>query len=145
MTYAWIALFVLFFILEGITYSMISIWFAVGSIASFVVSFFTDSVSVQLIVFLVISVITLILFRGPLNKKLTNNHSEKTNFNQVVGKVGIVTERIDNLHATGRASISGMSWMARSEDDAVCIEKDEKVVVQRTEGVKIYVQKLEES
>lgn len=143
MTYIWIVLFVVFLGLEAVTYSLVSVWFAIGAVASFAISIFVDSLTAQLLVFAVVSLITLAFFRGPINKALEKGKQESQSFHQVLGKTGIVTEKIDNLHATGRVSISGVSWMARSTDDDICIEEGEKVIVKNTEGVKIFVQKLE--
>ena len=143
MTYIWIVLFVVFLGLEAVTYSLVSVWFAIGAVASFAISIFVDSLTAQLLVFAVVSLITLAFFRGPINKTLEKGKQESQSFHQVLGKTGIVTEKIDNFHATGRVSISGVSWMARSTDDDICIEEGEKVIVKNTEGVKIFVQKLE--
>lgn len=133
----WGALFIGLIILESATAQMVSIWFAFGSLVSFIVSIFSDSFVVELIVFILVSII-LLIFTRPFVKKYLPNAKAATNADMTLGQEGITTEEIDNLRNTGRVKVQGLSWNARSEDNEV-IAADRKITVVRIEGVTAYV------
>ncbi|MBQ4257645.1 MAG: NfeD family protein, partial [Clostridia bacterium] len=64
----------------------------------------------------------------------------ETNAGRYVGKEGIVTVRINNLENEGQVSVLGSSWSARSWDGTP-IEENERVVIEKIEGVKLIVSK----
>ncbi len=139
----WLALAVLFMIAEVATVNLISIWFAVGSIAALGISLTGLGIGWQIGTFIVFSGITLFLFlkyRGRLN--LTTKTIEKTNADRNVGKTGIVTVRIDEMEASGQVRVGGQIWSAASIDGSV-IEKDELVDVTEIKGVKLLVRKTD--
>ena len=69
--------------------------------------------------------------------------TQVTNSDSNVGKIGLVTEQIDNVKGIGQVNLAGMLWTARSVDDAV-IEPGTKVQVERIEGVKLMVSTVAE-
>ena len=91
----------------------------------------------QLLVFAVLSIVSMALFR-PLAVKYLNRDKEKTNIDEVVGKTVVVTKQIDNEMAAGEVQLNGMSWTARSESGRV-IPEQERVTVVSVEGVKLIV------
>lgn len=91
----------------------------------------------QLLVFAVLSLVSMALFR-PLAVKYLNRDKEKTNIDEVVGKTVVVTKQIDNEMAAGEVQLNGMSWTARSESGRV-IPEQERVTVVSVEGVKLIV------
>ena len=138
LTVIWLAALILFAILEGVTAGvLVSIWFALGSLAALIVSCFTPNFWVQLAVFLVVSCAAFALVR-PLVKRYINPRTQRTNADRLVGQEAIVTETIDNLASTGQASIAGQVWTARGEDNTP-IEAGARVKVLRIEGVKLIV------
>jgi len=138
MSYVWLALAVVLGIVELATVQLVTVWFAIGAIASLVVSLCgCDSIVVQVLVFVVVSAVALIATR-PLVKKLTEKRKQPTNADRNLGKTALVTQEIDNDKATGIASLSGMTWSARSEDGSV-IPAGAKVTVKAIEGVKLIV------
>lgn len=136
----WGILFIATVVIESMTVQLISIWFSVGSAAAFIAAVFHAPLSVQLILFLVLSVLLLICTR-PLVRKIS---TKPTNADALIGKAGIVTETIDNLQNRGRAKIDGLSWNARSTDSSL-IEEGAAVKVVRLEGVTAYVERLMEA
>ena len=64
----WLALLILFAVVEAATVGLVSIWFAAGALAGLLSTFFTDNVWLQVGVFLVVSAVTLALAR-PLARK----------------------------------------------------------------------------
>lgn len=134
----WLAGIIVFAVLEAATASaLVSIWFAVGSLAALIVSFFTDNFWIQLVVFFVVSIVVLALVR-PLTRKYFTPKTEATNADRWVGQTAIVTETIDNLAATGQVQLKGQTWTARGEDNAP-LTAGTRVEVVRIEGVKVIV------
>lgn len=67
--FLWLATVVGFLLLEASTFSMTSVWFAVGAAAALLTCLFTDSFRAQALVFIVVSILCLLAFR-PLAAKL---------------------------------------------------------------------------
>lgn len=139
----WLIAFVVFLVAEIASVALTSIWFAVGALVSFVVSLFCDVLWIQILVFLLVSLV-LLIFTRPLANKYLNQNRTKTNVDAVVGRQGIVTEAIDNLKAAGTVSIAGQLWTARSKDDSVVIAEGASVVVKEVRGVKLIVEEKKE-
>ncbi len=139
----WLIAFVVFLIAEIATVALTSIWFAAGALVAFIVSFFCDTLWVQILVFLIVSLVMVIVTR-PVANKFLNQNREKTNVDAMVGRQGVVTEAIDNLKAVGEVSISGQLWMARTADDTIRIMEGAKVIVKEIRGVKLIVEEKEE-
>ena len=136
--YSWLILFVILIILELCTINLTTIWFAFGALCSFVSSYFTNNLILQLIIFIVMTTLSLI-FTKPIFDKYVKKKSEKTNLDMIIGKIGIAKTDIEPLKK-GRVYICGKEWMAVSDEK---IKKDEKVEALRIEGAKIIVKRKE--
>ena len=133
----WLALMVFFLVGEAASVSLVSIWFAAGSLGALVASALNTPLWVQILVFLVLSGALLACLR-PFAKKFIKPKITATNTDSVIGSAGFVTEDIDNLSARGQVKLGGMFWSARSTSgNPIC--KDTKVTVDRIEGVKVFV------
>lgn len=137
----WLALTVLFAVIEGVTPQLVSIWFAGGSLCAMIVSLFGADLWVDIAVFVGVSALLLILTR-PLIKKRWNPSIVRTNADAAIGKTAIVTARIDNTEGVGLVNLGGQVWSARSETGDP-IEEGASVRVRRIEGVKLIVTKEE--
>lgn len=135
----WLALLVVLILIEIATLGLITIWFAGGALVAFIVAFFTDSILIQVIAFLVVSFL-LLFFTRPIATKHFNNKRTKTNVDSLVGEYCKVTEEIDNFNETGTVMLNGLTWTARSKDDTK-IAVGTRVKVSRIEGVKAIVEK----
>ena len=133
----WLALMVFFLVVEAASVSLVSIWFAAGSLGALVASALNTPLWVQILVFLVLSGALLACLR-PFAKKFIKPKITATNTDSVIGSAGFVTEDIDNLSARGQVKLGGMFWSARSTSGTpIC--KDTKVTADRIEGVKVFV------
>lgn len=139
----WLALMIVFLLLEAGTVSMVTIWFAVGALAALVASLFGAELWLQILLFVVISAALLLALR-PLARKYFTPRLAKTNVDAVIGAEGIVTESIDNVTAAGRVKVGHMEWAARSTSGAV-LEAGARVQVDRVEGVRVFVTPVEVS
>ena len=63
MPFIWIGFAVVLAVLEISTTQLVSIWFVVGALAAAVTTVFTDSLLIQVIVFVLISAICLVVTR----------------------------------------------------------------------------------
>ena len=141
-TYIWLALMVVFLIVEAAcAIHLVSIWFAVGSLAAMVVSLLGGPVWLQILLFTVVSA-GLLACLWPFTKKFLRPHLTKTNVDSVIGSQGYVTADIDNVHARGQIKLNGMEWTARSTDGSP-IPTGTLVKVDRIEGVKAFVSPAE--
>lgn len=134
---AWLALLILFSVGEAVTVGLTSVWFAVGALGALLCALVGGGIWVQIIVFLVLSGLSLALVR-PLAKKFLTPGYSATNADRVIGQEAVVTQTIDNLHGQGQVNIAGQTWTARSEDESV-IAEGTLVRVLRIEGVKVFV------
>ena len=135
----WLVIFVILLGVEIATMALTTIWFAVGALAAFALSFTSVSIEVQLAVFVVVSFAALVLVR-PFAKKYVNGDITKTNADSLIGKQARVTAKVDNLNATGAAVINGQEWMARSVQDDLVIQEGTIVTVKNIQGVKLIVE-----
>ncbi len=135
----WIIACVMFTLVEAFTQQFVSIWFLSGSIVALIASVIGATMDIQLVLFLLVSFVTLIAFR-PFVKKHIQGHIYATNSDMNVGQLAIVTRDFDEETFEGRILVNDMDWAAKSLDETA-YKKGEKVVVERIEGVKCLVKK----
>lgn len=139
----WLALTIVCILVEIGTVGLVSIWFAGGALVACFLDMANVHVIIQVIVFLVVSLLLLMLTR-PLARRWLNTNRTKTNYEGIIGKVVRVTERIDNFGGTGAALVNGQEWTARSESDNISFEQGELAQVINISGVKLIVKKYED-
>ena len=122
---------------EAITVGLTFIWFAVGAMGGLLTAVLGGEIWLQVVVFLLLSAVTLILVRPAAAKLLTPGISP-TNADRVLSQIALVTEEIDNIAETGQVKLFGQVWTARSENGDV-IPTQSRVRILRIEGVKVFV------
>lgn len=137
----WFGAMVLFLWLEASTVGVVSIWFAVGALGAMITAICGGELWLQAVVFSVLSIGLLASLR-PLVRKYFKPKLVKTNVDAVVGATGRVMEEIQNDLSTGRVKIAGLEWSARSSHGEP-IPVDTMIRVDRVEGVKVYVTKIQ--
>ncbi|MBP8640703.1 MAG: NfeD family protein [Oscillospiraceae bacterium] len=140
MIVVWAVLIVVFFVVEGATAGLASIWFAAGAIFALAAAFLDAPIWLQVVIFIVVSVACL-FFTRPLARKYVNRKIQPTNADKVIGSTVTVTERIDNIERTGEVSVGTRIWIARSESGSP-IETGALVIVKAIEGAKLIVNPL---
>ncbi len=136
----WLALIIIFIVIEIATVALTSIWLAGGALAAFILSFIGVDLSWQIVAFFVVSVI-LMVFTRPFAKKYINKDRTKTNYEEVIGKTVKVTEKIDDLNETGTAVYNGQEWTARAKNPTDIFEAGSFVKVVDVMGVKLIVER----
>ena len=140
MEIMWLILFIALIILEFATTQFICIWFAGGSLASFICALLNLSATIQTVVFVLVSSL-LLIFTKKFVDKLKANSEYKTNTDALIGQSALVTEEISNLDAKGSVKVKGLEWSARSVTGEI-IEKESHVTVKDIDGVKLIVEKI---
>ncbi len=108
--FLWLAAVVGFLLLEASTFSMTSVWFAVGAAAALLTCLFTDSFRAQALVFIVVSILCLLAFR-PLAAKL-HRKATPTNADRNLGREATVLTPV-TAEVPGRVRLDGVDWNAR--------------------------------
>ena len=140
----WLILLAVFLVVEAITAGLTTIWFAGGALVAAGAAYLGAGIVVQLLLFLVVSVV-LLVFTRPLAVKYMNRDLEKTNVNSLLGKTAVVTQEIDNLAQTGQVRINDIEWTARAFDNGTKIPKGAVVEIEEVQGVKLIVKKCDHS
>ena len=110
----WLAVALVMLIIEAATVQMVSIWFCLGAVAAAIAAILGGSIPVQIIVFVVISGVTL-AFTRKFVKKVLRVKKTPTNADSVIGAIGQVVEPIDDEAGTGRIkAFSEMRFATRS-------------------------------
>ena len=138
-TISWLITFVILIFIELITINLVSIWFALGAISAMIASYFTDSIIIQMTVFVIVSTLTL-LITNPLVKRFKRFSVTPTNSDRVIGKIGEVTKKIEK-NKYGEVTIYGNTWTALSTHP---INVGKKVRVLGIDGVKLIVEEEED-
>ena len=132
----WLAVALVMLIIEAATVQMVSIWFCLGA------AILGGSIPVQIVVFVVISGVTL-AFTRKFVKKVLRVKKTPTNADSVIGAIGQVVEPIDDEAGTGRIKVEGMDWSARTTDGSK-LPEGVKVKVKAIAGVKLMVSPIRE-
>lgn len=137
----WLVMIIVFLFVEASTVSLVSIWFAAGSLAALIISLLHGPLWLQAAAGLAVSVALLAALR-PLVRKYFTPRLTKTNVDSVVGTNGLVTVAIDNVAAVGQVKLGAMYWTARSTSGSA-IAEGTLIRVDRVEGVKVFVSPAE--
>ncbi len=148
MWIVWLVLMLVMIFIEAMGPALVSIWFAAGALVALILSLFsfipgvTIPWWVQLIVFVVVSTITLLLMR-PLSKRYFKRNTVNSNVDSLVGKRGLLEDEIKPFNP-GVCKINDVLWTAVSNNDKDKIAKGSVVEVVAIQGNKLIVKKVEE-
>ena len=132
----------IFFLGEIFTISFLLFWPGVGAFLAFLTSLIVpENLLVQIIVF-VVSTVLMIIFTKPLiNKLFKNKDNTSMNNSAVLGKKGIVIKKIDKDNPVGQVKVNGELWSAIKSDKDKAINVGESVIIEKIDGVKLLVRK----
>ena len=139
----WLTMIVVFLMAEASTVTLVSLWFAAGSLAAMLVALTGAGIGFQVTIFVIVAAVCLTALR-PLVRKHIKPKLTKTNVDAVVGSTGLVTVAIDNVSAVGQVKLGAMYWTARSVSGDP-IAEGTLVKVERIEGVKAIVSPVKET
>ena len=133
----WLALALIFLLIEAATAGLTTIWFAGGALIALLTALFDAPVALQVVIFFVVSICLLVFTRKIFVEKLKTG-SEKTNVDALIGTKGIVVQPIRPF-AVGQVKVNGQVWSADGKTPETDIEQGREVKVHALEGVKLVV------
>ncbi|MCF7930026.1 MAG: NfeD family protein [Acholeplasmataceae bacterium] len=138
MLWLWLGIFVVALMVEFGTANMVSIWFALAAIPSFILALFNANIILQIVLFVVISILLLVVTR-PLAIKYFKTNEIKTNVDLFMGSSGVCISDIEPS-SIGRVKVRNQEWSAISSES---IHIGENVRVLDVEGAKLIVEKID--
>ena len=135
----WLIVAILLIIFEIFSATFGAICFAIGAGFSALFAGLGANVTWQIIIFAVVSLLTFIFLRPIVMRFLDRKSKDvKTNADAIIGRKGVVSERIDAENHTGRVAIDGDDWKAVSEDGSV-IDKGVDVEIVKLDSIIVTV------
>jgi membrane protein implicated in regulation of membrane protease activity len=130
----WLIAAVIFGVGEILTLGFFLAPFAGGALVAALVTGLGGGTFVGWAAFLVVSVILLLALRPLARSHRRQPPSLRTGTAALVGKTGMVVERIANDEGVGCVRIDGEVWTARSYDDDAVIDAGKRVQVVEIKG-----------
>lgn len=136
----WIVVAITVVVLDATTGSFLFCWFAVGALGAIVSSFLGVTFGVQIIIFLILSIVT-IAIGYPWAKKNFKKTIEYTPLmeEKYIGKV-LIAE--DEIKGKSKIKLEGIYWTVDSKFEIV--KKGEKFRITSIEGNKLIIKREEE-
>ncbi len=135
----WLAVGVLFLIVELLTTALVSIWFVPSAIITCLLSFVVDSLLIQIAIFVVLSAVFMVVCRKIYNKHIKKPVDDVDQNEKLLGKSATVTEDTNGI--TGRILVGDVYWRAVSENGDI-IQKGETVKIKGVNGTTLVINKL---
>jgi membrane protein implicated in regulation of membrane protease activity len=127
----------LFFLLEFVLPGLILFFFAVSAWFVAILLLFVDlSINTQLLIFLVGSIVTILLFRKWVKKIIFTSRKSTELEDEFLGKTAMAETYI-GPGTDGKVDFKGTTWNARSTD---FIEMGERVIITGNESILLIVQ-----
>ena len=139
----WFCFAIALLVVEMLTADLVCIWFGAAALLTGVVRAIFPGLGVawQFLIFVLVSVALLAATRPLVRRFMRSTRKTCTNLDRLYGRTAIVTERIDNLQATGAIRLGDLTWTARMLNEGECAEIGEYVVFVKIEGNKAFVNK----
>ena len=116
---------------------------AIGALAAMVVSFLPVGFTIQIVTLAGVTLLSAVAVRPFLLARLKlRGGGLRTNVDALIGKSGIVTERIDPVTGKGRVMVGGEDWRGATINNAV-LEPGTKIMVIQVDGTTLQVDKEE--
>lgn len=135
----WLVILILSVIIEIITIDLVTIWLGLGSLCALIAYFLGFSLTIQVMVCLIVTLISFLVTR-PIAKKYLTGNIVHTNTDRLIGKQGLVTKEIQE-DTKGEVKVMGSVWSAISIDKD-SIEAGKHVEILAIDGVKLVVKKI---
>ncbi len=114
---------------------LVSIWFTLGAIVSLILAIFNVDVTIQLIVFVLVSTIALVISKPIYNKYINKNSDQKQDVNSLVGDEGVMVLFL-NEENRQYVEIKGARWEIINEET---IPVGKRIVVTKVVGNRLEV------
>ena len=140
MVLIWIAAALAAVLIELLTpTALVSVWFALGAVVAALLTILRLSVAVQLVAFVLVSLLAMLIVR-PIASRYLRGNVVPTNADRMIHQIGTVTREIRE-DQWGEVYVLSSYWSAVSFQHET-IEKGTKVKVLNIEGAKLIVEAL---
>ena len=140
----WLAVLIIFIVVEAITPNLVTIWFIPAALAGLVAHLLGAQVWLQAVVFIVVGLVFLVTTKPLFEKLFSKRPIEVTNAQALIGKRAVAVEEIDNMHETGAVRVEGKIWTARNYRSSDVIPVGAIVEINAIEGVKLMCSQIKE-
>ena len=130
----WVVAAVVLVIVEATTTAFVAIYFGFAALVTAIAAVVGLPVALQLVVFGVVSVGSMVLTRPALRQAAGRTTGIRTGVDAMQGRIGVVVRPIAELDP-GQVKIGGETWTARSFFDGESIPEGARIEVVRVEGV----------
>ncbi len=136
--WVWMAVAVVFLIIELATPAFLFACFSIGAFASGIYSIFSpEAYYLQVGIFVVVSVV-LLPFTRKLADKISKEPPELSNVDRMIGQPAVVTKPIDRVTG-GQIQYEGELWQARADE---AIEESARVRIISVAGTRAHVERI---
>jgi membrane protein implicated in regulation of membrane protease activity len=112
---------------------------AIGALAAMVISLLPVGLTIQILVLAGVTLLSAVAVRPFLLARLKLRGGElRTNVDALIGKSGIVTERIDPMTGKGRVLVGGEDWRGATIDNTA-LEPGTRIMVIQVDGTTLQV------
>lgn len=132
----WIIAGVVVLIIELLSATFFMLWVAGGCFVAAVVAALLPNVAWAPWAAFVVSTVVLLYLGQPLARRVQQEKLTPSNVDAMVGREGVVLERIDPVENTGRVRIGSEEWRARADER---IDRGARVCVLSVEGATLMV------
>jgi membrane protein implicated in regulation of membrane protease activity len=118
VTLLWIAIALLFAIVEILTVSLFAGFVSLGALGAAIAAFVGDGIVFQAVVFALVSILGIVAVRRPLLGYLQRRHAPDmlSGAAAMVGQTALVVDEIRGPHERGHVRIAGEDWPALARD-----------------------------
>ena len=143
--WVWLGVIVVTAVIEIATTELVSIWFTIGAIPSFILAACMGNTlwELQVAIFVIVSALCIGFLRKITKKWLFKNINEKTNLDAYVGKQLRMLEKTD-FETVGTVKINDVVWSAVGEKNET-IEKGTIVEIVKVAGNKLIVKAVKDN
>lgn len=139
----WAIVGLLFLFIELATPTLFFLNLAVGAVLAAVAAYFTPNITVQVVVFIITSAVSLAFLRPFLMKKNVTKEEETGIEGKYIGRHAQVIQKIgeEGTNGVGKIKIYGEVWDAKTEDGGT-IDPFEMVEIVRNESLVMFVKRV---
>jgi membrane protein implicated in regulation of membrane protease activity len=142
----WIVVGVALFAVEATTLTFVALYFGAAALVAALAAVLGAGVPLQLLVFAVVSVATLVSTRGMITRALQRTPIVRSNVHALVGRRGVVTVPITADTGRGQIRVGSEFWTARPYmEDSADIAAGSPVEILAVEGNAALVLPLDRS
>ena len=147
MIYVWLSVLCVGLLVEAVNAgTLVTVWFSAGAVIPLIMSFWGITtplyITVQVIIFGLVTALCLIFLRKITKKALFKNAKDKTNLDLYLGRKYTILRKVGNFTYIKFNGIEYAAYLA-GDDEVNDLEVGDKVQIVSFEGNKAVVEKVE--